>query len=278
MSLLLAESGSTKTDWVHLLDGEVTHTFSTGGVNPYHQSPDQIKEGFASLSMEVADPTQVCFYGAGCGPEANRQAIHEQLTKVYPNSTIEVQHDLLAACRSVSAGERAVVMILGTGSNTCLFDGEHILENKAALGYVLGDEGSGAHLGKLLLQGFIHKKVSGAVDLAFQEAYGNDVSTFLMRIYKEPDANRYLASFAPFIKEHIHDESVQDIVKGAFDALFELYVSRYPDYQALGCAAVGSIAYHFEDVLRTVASSHGTVVKSLLQRPMEGLIAYHLNR
>lgn len=278
MSLLLAESGSTKTDWVHLVDGEIAHTFSTDGTNPYHQSPQQIAEALSTLNQEVPSPSAVSFYGAGCGPQANRLVIQEQLRSIYPQATIEVEHDLLAACRSVSAGERSVVMILGTGSNTCLFDGEQILENKTALGYVLGDEGGGAHLGKLLLQAFIHNQLSAPVHHAFQENYGNDVNAFLTRIYKEPVANRYLATFAPFISTHLQDDSVKSLVLMSFNQLFELYVSTYPNYNEVGCAVVGSIAHHFQDILRTVASAHGTVVKTVLQRPMEGLIQFHLNR
>lgn len=278
MAILIADSGSTKTDWVLGREGgEILQRFQTAGINPYHQSVEEIEaivvEAIGQLNTS---PTKLFYYGAGCGQQDNIHLISGILSSKLQDTLVEVAHDLLGACRAVSGGKASIVAIMGTGSNTCLFDGVDIVNNIPALGYVLGDEGSGAHLGAMLIKKYLHDSLDKALQEKLQGKYNLSVHDILQSVYQKPNPNRYLASIAPFLRENIDHMQLAGIVNESFEALFELYVTRYKGYSNYAFNAVGSVAFHFRDALSTVITRHGMDVGTILQQPIDGLINFHL--
>lgn len=279
MAVLIADSGSTKTDWVlGRKGGEIIQRFQTTGINPYHQPVKEIasivNEAVGSLNIS---PSEVFYYGAGCGQQDNIDLVKGVLKSYMQGAMIDVEHDLLGACRAVSGGKSGIVAIMGTGANTCLFDGENIIDNIPALGYVLGDEGSGAHLGTKLIKMFLHDSLDPDLKVKFQAQYNLSVHDILQSVYQRPNPNRYLASFAPFVYEHIDDKQCVKLVEDSFEELFELYITRYNGFRDYSFNAVGSVAFHFKAILNKVVAGNGMIPGTILQQPMEGLITYHLN-
>ncbi|MCL4856007.1 MAG: ATPase [Flavobacteriales bacterium] len=231
--ILIADSGSTKTDWRLVNETEQVKSFQTIGFNPYYISEQQIldelsKSALTEIKQQV---TQVFFYGAGCSSEAKSGEIKQALQQFFTKATIEVDHDLLAAARSLSGNKAGLVAILGTGSNTCFFDGTTIVKNVSSLGFILGDEGSGAHLGKTLVTAYLNNELTEDLHQAFQQKYQLTLLDILDAVYKKPLPNRFLAQFAPFVLEHKQHPQIAAIINACFRQFIEKHICKYENKQ-----------------------------------------------
>jgi glucosamine kinase len=279
--IIIADSGSTKTHWVLQQNGLTIATVFTQGINPYYVKEADIEKIFTNELVLQLSPSQVSgvthifYYGAGCStPEMCRQ-IEVPLQRVFNKARIEVSHDLLGAARAACGKQAGIAIILGTGSNSCLYNGESIVANHPSLGFILGDEGSGGYMGKKLLQWFLYKELEETLYKDFENTYQLNKDMVLEHIYKKPMPNRYAASFAPFIYKHLSYPQMQELVLQAFRDFFTHHVCAYPDYKSYSISAVGSIAAIFEKQLREIAQKHGLTLLQIMKEPIDGLIRYH---
>ncbi len=275
---LIADCGSTKIDWCTIENGKVAKQFSTPGMNAVMLSADEMKQRFADeLSPNVGESAfdAVYFYGAGCINDDVCSHVAEALTAAVNAENIEVNTDLLAAARALCGTQPGIACILGTGSNSCYYDGRKICENVSPLGFILGDEGSGAVLGKLLIGDVLKKQLPENICQKFHDEYLLDRFEIIKRVYREPQANKFLASFTPFLQQNIGEPAVHRLVLNAFCAFFERNIAQYPDYRQLSINFVGSIAHHFSDVLYEAASLSGCTIGKIIKSPMQGLINFH---
>lgn len=284
---LIADSGSTKTDWSVTSGNNVALSVKTQGINPFHQPEDVIlgiltSELLPQIEPVVASVSEIHFYGSGCN-EANAAVMQALLARVFSDGVsasgggvrVFVYSDLLAAARAVCGTSPGIACIMGTGVNSCLYDGTVIVSNTRPLGYILGDEGSGAVLGKLFLnalyKGFLPQEMVGE----FEQWIGMSYQDIITRVYREPMANRFLAGIAPFIHDRIDIPAVRGIVVDNFRNFFRRNVVQY-GAASLPVGAVGSIAYFFRDELCEAASLEGFTLSRVLRSPMDGLVAYHI--
>lgn len=278
--ILIADGGSTKTSWCQLSDAGQRVYFNTEGYNPDFVDTPAIG---ASLSNNLPDTLpraavrEIYFYGAGVSSAAKAEVIAAALRQQFPNATkVEVTEDLLAAARALLGRSAGFAAILGTGTNSCIYDGEHITYNVDSLGYFLGDEGSGSYLGKRLLRdhlrGLLPDGLSEALKQEYQLGSRNDI---LDRLYNQPLPNRFLASFAKFAYDHNNVSYCRQIVVEAFEAFFQNLVLHYPNYQSLTFNCVGSVGYNFRDALTQVANGHGMQVGKIIRSPIDDLVSYH---
>lgn len=278
--ILIADSGSTKTDW-SLLSPTIDIRFTTSGLNPYHQDRRQME----SVLKDVADRVTACqpvetetlsvyFYGSGIRPEQEApmaDLLRASLPKV---EKIETHSDLLGAARALCGHNCGIASILGTGANSCLYDGERILQNTPALGYVLGDEGSGAVLGKRFIHDLYTGVLSEELKSEFERETGLSLPQIIDRVYRQPLANRFLASLSEFILSHLGDPAVEALVCQNFTDFIRLHITPY-DRMDLPLSFVGSIAYYYSEQLAKAVSALGYTLGTVLRSPMEGLLRYH---
>lgn len=281
--ILIADSGSTKTDWVLVpseseSDSALQSTrFSTQGINPFHQDQETIG---AILREEVltqlrADGvSSVSFYGSGVRPEFESLMV-ESLQQVFTYAkVVEAHSDMLGAARALCLHNYGIASILGTGSNSCLYDGERIVQNTPALGYILGDEGSGAVLGRLFLNAIYKGILSDKIKTDFESETGLTMASVIERVYRQPLANRFLASLSAFIHRHLDDEGVSGIVVRNFEDFFRRNIAPY-DRRDLPISFVGSIAWYYQPQLREAAARQGFQVGTVMKSPATGLVEYH---
>ncbi len=275
----IVDSGSTKSDWIILeKEGEEVFRTNTMGFNPYFlNSKDIIKELKKSESlMEVADNiTHIFFYGAGCSAPQLNKVVEDALKKVFPKSISMVDHDLLAAAYAAYNGKPAVVCILGTGSNSCYFDGNTLREETPSLAFILGDEGSGNNLGKRLLQAYFLKKMPKHLRRAFDERYGITIDDLNENVYQNKFANKYLATFSRFVADHKYEPFIQKLV---YDSLREFFVNQvlpYPEARNSEINFIGSVAYYYEETLKSVAAEFHLNIGVVVRKPIDSLVQYH---
>lgn len=277
--IVLADSGSTKTDWCLAEGGQILLQVKTKGINPFYQTTEEIgreiRDGLLpQLGKQKIEA--VYFYGAGCAfPEKNRM-VSDALAG-YINAPIEIGSDLLAAARALCGREAGVACIMGTGSNSCFYDGEFIRDNVSPLGFILGDEGSGAVLGKLLVGDCLKNQLPSALQAKFFEQFNLTRAEILDKVYKQPFPNRFLASLSPFLLQHIEEPIVYKLVADSFRAFFKRNVMQY-DYLNCKVHLTGSIAYFYRDIIKGIAGEMHITIGRIIQSPMEGLIAYHLQQ
>lgn len=276
--ILIADSGSTKTDWCLINEGNTF--FTTEGYNPYFADKLYIINSIKSSLPLGIDPSAikgVYFYGAGC-QEDKVEVMLDILRSVFPNCDhISADVDLLAATRGLLGNSAGFAAILGTGTNTCLYDGNRIVSNMDSLGYILGDEGSGAAIGKKVLGDFLRDKMPETVRQNFQATYTLTSAEIIHKVYREPLANRFCASFTSFLKQPGVDGLYSyELVKSCFTELFQELVSCYPNYTDYTFNSVGSVGYHFKDILLEVLMEFnmepGKIIKSLIHE----LVNYHM--
>lgn len=269
--ILLADSGSTKTDWVlvNKSDGGIVASIHTPGINPVHQHPDVIRQ---SIPMDLT-ADEVYFYGAGCTP-THTPMMKALLAERFPKATIEVQSDLMAAARALCGREEGIACILGTGANSCLYDGKRIVQNTPALGYILGDEGSGAVLGRMFMNAIFKNPALSAVRDDFLQQQQQSLTDIIRHVYREPMPNRFLASTSLYIAKHSDHPLLHDIVVSNFRHFFSRNVAPYQRTD-LPVQFVGSMAYYYPQQLSEAALAEGFVLGRVLKSPMEGLMAYH---
>lgn len=277
--ILIADSGSTKIDWC-LLNGKkkVAQIFTTG-MNALLMTEEEMAECIMNElmpSLRGYEVTEIYYYGAGIISDEIKNQVINALKRNMPHvNKIEVDTDLLGAARALCQREPGIACILGTGSNSCYYDGEKVVDNVSPLGYILGDEGSGAVLGKLLVGDVLKKQLPEHLCEKFLKEYNLDRTTIIDRVYRKPAANRFLAQFAPFLEHNINEPSIKALVMRSFTDFFVRNVASYPHYKELPCNFVGSIALLQKDVLIEAASKLGITIGTIIQAPMEGLIKYH---
>jgi len=275
--ILIADSGSTKTDW-RLIDKDVVHTFRSKGINPLFNTEDQIIEEINRTDIVKfrSKITTINFYGAGLVNENIKSQANQIFQRLFPfSNSIVVNDDLLGAARSVLGSEQGIACILGTGSNSCFYNGVHIVDKIPALGYILGDEGSGAFLGKSFLNSLFKKDFSVETINAIHAIIDIDMAEVIQHVYKNNLPNRYLASFAKIIKELVQFQEIENLVFNAFSQFIDKNLIKYRGYNEYPIGFVGSVAYHFKDILEKVMSSKGLILGKVLESPMESLLDFH---
>lgn len=274
---LIVDSGSTKSDWVLLNKGE-RESFHTIGLNPYFHDEstvyDAISENLELFSYRD-DIKTLHFYGAGCSSEKLNAIIHRGLSRVFQNATIFVDHDLKAAALATYEGEPCISCIIGTGSNSCFFDGINVSEEVPALGYILGDEGSGAYFGKKLVANFLYHRLPKRINDGLAVEMKLTKEEIVRKVYMEPNANVYLASFMKFIFAHADDAFIQEMMYNGFKEFVEVHVCCYQDYKNYKVHFIGSIAHLFAEQLSDACDFYNVEIGQIIRKPIDGLITYH---
>lgn len=279
--IIIADSGSTKTDWRLIDNKNQIYQYATQGINPYFQDEVEISEIIKSeflpqLKSHIIPPqSHIYFYGAGCGADAKKEIIQVALNENFPFSIIEVNTDLLAAARALCGSNPAIAAILGTGSNTCYYDGSTIIENRASLGFIMGDEGSGAHIGKTFIQSYLNKAMPTDLSARFFERFKLSTNDILDAVYKKPMPNRFLASFSKFIYQNLKEQYVIDLVANCFEQFFDKHICKYEKHKELKLSCVGSVAFYYSNILRAVAVKKGVNIDIIIETPIAGLTLYH---
>ncbi len=279
--ILLADSGSTKTDWCLVDQKNSVTKVRTAGINPFFQSSEEIANELATHLVPHLPTTHlesVYFYGAGCTKEKS-PIVAEALKKQFEiTGACEVATDMLAAARGLCGHQPGIACIMGTGSNSCAYDGKDITKNVSPLGFILGDEGSGAVLGRTLVGDVLKNQLPKDIVEAFHVEYGLSNADIIDHVYRQKFPNRFLASFVPFLAKHIENKAIFDLVKENFRRFLVRNVKQYLGWEHLPIGFVGSIAYYFQRPLKeALAAEHMTIGKTI-QAPMEGLIAYHTTK
>lgn len=282
--ILIADSGSTKTDWIFADDAIVKERIQTTGINPVHMGEEEIAAIIALVAGRQG-VLEIFFYGAGCVAPFKAKVI-EALAKSFPSARVSVEGDLWGAARAVCGHRRGIACILGTGSNSCLFDGEAIVQNVPPLGYILGDEGSGTAIGKRFLNALFKGELSPELRDDYLHQSGLSYAEIINKVYREPLANRFLAQCSVYVAKIIgaggewpaESAMLREMVAGCFRDFFQKNVSRYEGADRLPMGIVGSIAYHYQDILREVANTLDYQLNTIEKSPVEGLVRYHFNR
>jgi N-acetylglucosamine kinase-like BadF-type ATPase len=275
--ILIADSGSTKTHWCISDKQTIIYEFFTNGINPFYQTEDEIAQ---EIKLSVLPQVQhsissIYFYGAGCAFDAKKIMIKNAFHLSFPKTTIEVNNDLLAAARALWGALEGIACILGTGSNSCFYNGVDIVENVSPLGFILGDEGSGAVLGKYFIGDLLKNQLPQKIKIQFFEEHKTTAEEIMENVYKKPFPNRYLAQFTKFIARHIETSpALQDLVYQCFYDFLTRNIHQY-DYQTHKVSCMGSIAVHFEKTLRKAAIDCNVTLDKIIQNPMIGLVQYH---
>jgi glucosamine kinase len=278
--ILIADSGSTKTDWRFIDASGKIHQFSSQGFNPYFHTSEQIAaalrvELLPSLSPLMNGPVfQLFFYGSGCGNETSCKIVENALVAVFPQASICVYSDLLAAAHGLCGHSAGIAGILGTGMNSCLYDGISIVGQEASLGYILGDEGSGAYFGKRIVSDYFNREMPDTIRLKFESRFQITLEDLLRKVYKEPNPNRFLASFSKFIYQNISETYCVELVAQGFRRYFELHICRY-NAPHLKFSCTGSVAFWYSNILRRVAEEKGVLLGTIAESPIAGLTLYY---
>ncbi len=276
--ILLADSGSTKTTW-RFLESSKIRTVKTSGINPYYLSQAEIEEIIRKELLprlrDSASVSSVFFYGAGLGNEARKRDVYIPLHFIFRQAVVEVDHDLMAAARALLGREAGIACIAGTGSNSCYYDGNQIVENVTSLGLYLGDEGSGGYKGKLLITDYLRGKMPAEIRSRFEDTYKDRTADILDKIYKKPMPNRYLASFMPFILEHQGDEYISELIHRSFSDFIVENVARYSFWKERPIGFVGSVAYLCLPFLRRLALEMNFELGAVIKDPIDALTDFH---
>ncbi len=282
--ILIAESGSTKTDWRLIDKNKSVQKVQTPGFNPYFQTREEITgvllETLKPFISEVEGVKEIYYYGTGITDEIKGKIMADALTDVFTGcKKVETYSDVVAAARAVFGEGQGIACILGTGSNSCFFDGEKIAFQVPPLGFWLGDEGSGGHLGKSLILAYLHKELPEGLRTIFEEKYGViDRITIIDHAYRQPFPNRYFASFSTFVSEHRTDTFMHSLIMNSFLLFLDKYIVKYPDYQKHEVGFAGSIAHYYADFIREAAAQRQVFVGKIVKSPIEELVEFYLGK
>ncbi len=271
---LIIDAGSTKTEWIVMDGNDVKNRFQTEGFNPNYadiQSFVEICQG-ATLPEEIQF---IYYYGTGCGNEQNCQIIIKVFQNRFPKAEIHVTHDLMAACHALFGHEKGIACILGTGSNACVYNGENITERAVSLGYLVGDEGSGMHIGREVVKAYFYGFMPDDLRQKFDATYHLELKEFIDKAYHQPQPSKYLASFAKFAGEHQDEPFMHELIQGCFEAFVKAFILRFEDCRSLKISFIGSVAFHFQDILRECIKSHGLTMGEVMTSPAAGLVRYY---
>ncbi len=275
--ILIADSGSTKTTWCFISQENEMAIFSTGGINPFFRTTEDIYDELKSdLAPKIPGPVKsIFFYGAGIVNDEVGKVVKNALTEIFEGATVETNSDLLAAARATLQHSEGIACILGTGSNSCLYNGEKIAEHVPPLGFILGDEGSGAVLGKKVLGDFLKGIMPEKLAAKFQDKFPFQYTEYLQKVYKQERPNKFLASLVPFLSENLEDDYCRNLVAKSFEEFVERNVLQYTNCRNWPVCFVGSVAYYFVEILQEVLVKKGLKTGTVLQEPMQGLIQFH---
>lgn len=275
--ILIVDSGSSKTDWIVL--GEKNQlTFSTVGLNPnFHDSnsiANIVKENTELCALNL-DIQTIYFYGAGCSSPQLNNIVSKGLEEIFQSAEIHIEHDLMASAKATYTGVSAISCILGTGSNACFFDGQKLIQNTPSLGYILGDEASGAYFGKKFLAAFFYNQMPINLKKLVVKELNLTKENVINNLYKEPHANTYLAAFMPFLFKYSENKFIKKLIQKGFREFLTIHVCCYPNYKSHPVHFVGSIAYLFKNELETACSKFNITCGQIIKNPIDNLVEYH---
>ena len=279
--ILLADSGATKTDWVAIEKDNTTHKYETKGINPYFMKPPEIKDILEKELLPFLNGNRVenvFFYGAGCSTEKKRFIIEEALENVFPAGRFEIYPDLLGAAHALFGINPGIACILGTGSNSCYYDGNDVVENITSLGYMYGDEGSGTNMGKKLITAFLKEQFPEDIKNKFLEKYDLNIEKILDATYNKPKPNQFFSSFSIFLSENISHSFIRKIVLESFDEFFENQAGKYSAINKVPIGFVGSVSFVFQNELKEIAKKRGLKIEKIEKNPIDGLVQFYTNK
>lgn len=274
MKTLIIDAGSTKMDWALLEDGKVLNRFTTSGFNPNYSGYialidilyKELKEDFPAVDA-------VYYYGSGCGSKKVQDEMRQYLKVRFEEaSEVHVTHDMMGAAHALLGHEKGIACILGTGANSCIYNGKTITERAVSLGYLVGDEGSGCYIGRKLTRAYFYDFMPPELKLEFDKTYHLKINKFIDNVYHQPEASKYLAGFVKFAADHIGHPFIQGLVKECFNDFIKAFVLRYKNCRKLRVCFVGSVAFYFETFLHECLSAEGLTMGKVMRSPMDGLI------
>jgi N-acetylglucosamine kinase-like BadF-type ATPase len=278
--IIIADGGSTKTNWCLVTEEGKKVYFNTEGYNPYFSSTEYIIQSLNEslpTDLEKDEITEVNYYGAGCSTPDMRNLVKVAMEAVFTKSKVYIGHDLLAAARALLGNNEGFAAILGTGTNTCIYDGKDVVQNIDSGAYILGDEGSGCYIGKKLLTDYLRGYMPEPVRNLFWETFKLTPDDINEQVYTQPRANRFCASFSKFVYDNnVHIEYSRNLVRTSFEDFFRNLVTHYPDYQKYTFNCIGSVGYNFRNVLEEVVTENGMVVGNIIRSPIDNLVKFHL--
>jgi len=278
--ILVADSGSTKTDWLGFHSGK-NISFNTQGINPYFLNAQDIYKVLSKVEMlhEYANEVkEIYFYGAGCSTPDKHEIISNGLSLFFPNAFISVENDLIGCAFATCGDEKGLICILGTGSNVSYFDGTSTFDSNYGLGYILGDEGSGTFFGRKMITSYLYGQMPEDLSVLFARDYEVDKEAVITNVYQKPLPNTYLAGFSRFMYEHRAHPYILKVLEDGFQEFIDINVKDFKDYDSLKCHFVGSIAFYYQDILKNVCERNGVHVGKVLQKPIEGIFNYILKK
>jgi N-acetylglucosamine kinase-like BadF-type ATPase len=280
MMILIADSGSTKCSWAICDNGQIIDRCNTIGFNPYFITSNQVSNHLKKSDLnEIKDQiSKVYFYGAGCSSSKMNKIIETPFCGFFKDAEVNIHHDLDAACYSMFNGEPAITGILGTGSNSCLFDGTIIHESAPSLGFMLGDEASGNHFGKKLINLYFNNKLSTDLKKKYEANYETNITNINSNVYNNSRANVYLAKFFPFVSENKDHKQMQELIKTSLDEFFKLHICCFPSYNEVKINFIGSVAFFLKEEINEVALSHNCEIGHIVKNPIDKLIEYHFKK
>lgn len=276
---VVVDSGSTSTDWVFIQKDKTTR-FKSPGFNPYYFKDDDYLDYLTDESLShlrFSKVEDIFFYGSGCSTPQNCTIVKTALWEIFPNAQIHLHHDLYGAAVALCGKEEGIACILGTGSNSCLWDGNKIIENVPSLGYLLADEGSGTYLGKIILTEILLGNAPDEIIDKFFKTYKLDFSKTLDKIYKEENPNKFLSGISKFAHDHKNDVWIKSMIKQNFIDFIDLQISKYSNYKTHKINFVGSVAFHFSDILLEVLEDRKLNSGKIISNPIEELVRFHMD-
>ena len=278
--ILIADSGSTKTDWVLVDENLNRHPFSTRGINPFLLTTEQVENILVTeihIGIDKAQIKEIYFYGAGCSDAVRCGIVRDALKKFFSIAVIEINHDLLGAARALCGTQKGIAAILGTGSNSCLFDGEKITEQIPSLGYILGDEGSGAYMSKKYIAAYLYREMPADLLEQLDKETGMKKEEILSQLYHAEMPSGYLAGYMRMVKLHISHPFVSALVKNCFSDFLEHHVCRYAEYKEIPLHCTGSVGFYFSGLLKEAAKEKNITTGIIIEKPIDALVEYHLS-
>ncbi len=273
---LIAESGSTKTSWCIIGEGHLSLLTNTPGINPLLLKPDDIESimrpVLAEVEIKLLDG--VIYFGAGCATDVQKQKIGNAIYNIFKAEKIMVDTDLIAACLALSGSKPAAIGLLGTGSNSCIWDGSKVLQRTPSLGYILGDEGGGVSIGKQLVADFLKNQMPLELRIKFIDTYDVSSEIVIERVYQMQQANKYLAAFAPFAKANIDHDYCRSIIENQFDAFIKRNILNYDHIDQYEINFCGSIAFYYKEILEKIVAQNNLTLGKIIKEPINEIAQY----
>jgi len=279
--ILIGTSGSTKCDWQLIKEKKTFLNVSSKGINPFFHNDTTISEHLSAITElqdHIEEIETVFFYGAGCSSKELKNIINRGISSVFKRSNLYINHDIVAAAFATYEGVPNITGLIGTGANSCSFDGDIVRQEITGVDYILGDEGSGAYLGKILLKDYLYNKLPEQIKIDFESTFDFNRDTILENVYKKPYANVFLASFVSFIQERQEHPYFKNMVKEGLSTYMDLYICSFKNYKKVKTHFVGSIPYYFNEIVKEVAKEKDIIIGKIIKEPIEHLVKYHIDK